>query len=94
MTNNTILKLIPQGDGFDAVCSIHPSYPNAQNHFINRVRFQKNNEVMVELDAGMNISDQPLIGIHISELENGDQVQVIWFSTSGEMGETAVVYQI
>ncbi len=94
MASNTLLKLVAAESGFDAICSIHPSYPNAASHHLNRVRFEKNDSLIAEIDMGPNVSAEPLIGVHVAELLPGDYISVRWFSTSGEMGESTLRYQI
>jgi hypothetical protein len=90
MRTSTLIKLVPAGNGIDVICSIRntsgPQFSN-NDHFVSRVTFSVNGDTVTEFDTGPGFSDNPVVGIHLSTLEQGDRIGVQWIDSSGNRGQ-------
>ena len=90
---STILKLMPQGDGFDILCSIHRKENaqlfNIENRFkiidsyIKKVEFKINSTTIAVLNVSKNFSRNPLVGVHVTSLKDNDILSVAWSDSVG-----------
>ncbi len=82
--------------GHDVICSVkHPmnTDPEYSKWYITTMSFYVNDVVAAELKLGPNVSRDPIIGIHLSELKNWDTVQVKWVDTRANRGSALVIVQ-
>ena len=92
MTNDTLIRIVGQGSGFDVLCSINHSKTkslHSQPGYITRIRFDVNDSPVMQIDLGPNLPDNPVIGIYLTALERNDRVSVIWNDTFGAKGSAA-----
>ena len=78
-----------QGSGFDVLCSInHSKFKNlhSQSGYITRIRFEVNDSLVIEMDLGPNLPENPVVGIYLTSLDTNDRVSVIWNDTFGTKG--------
>ena len=94
MSSSTLLKLVPAGNGFDVVCSIRNTAGEQFGndlHYVTRVTFSVNGETASVLNFGPGASDNPLVGIHLAGIANGDRVSVRWMDSSGNKGSARAI---
>ncbi len=57
-------------------------------HFIQRITLEHNGKVVVAVNTGVAISEDPLIGFRLKDAKQGDKLKVFW---SDNMGESATL---
>lgn len=57
-------------------------------HFIQRLTLEHNGKVVVTLNTGGGISEDPLIGFRLKGAKQGDKLKVFW---SDNLGESATL---
>jgi len=84
----TYLKLIQQNSGYDAICSIKrfPKKPNSHSNYIIKLKFFLNDKEISVFNLGPRIPNDPVFGVHISEITAGDKVTVQWTDTHAARG--------
>ena len=86
MSINTIISLTESENGYDITCSIRSvdRQNNRLHSYVTRVYFEVNDQIVTAFDTGKNISENPLFGIHLSSLKQGDRVSTVWISSNGD----------
>jgi len=57
-------------------------------HFIQRITLEHNDKLVVAVNTGVAISEDPLIGFRLKDAKQGDKLKVFW---SDNMGESATL---
>jgi sulfur-oxidizing protein SoxZ len=55
-------------------------------HFIQKVSIELNGKLVVVVDSGTAVSEDPLLGFRFKDAKNGDKVRVFWTDNLGESG--------
>jgi len=55
-------------------------------HFIQKLTIELNGKVVADVDMGIAISKDPLIGVAVKGSKAGDKVKVSWTDNKGEKG--------
>ena len=55
-------------------------------HYIQRVTLEHNGKVVVTMDTGAAVSENPLFGLQLKDAKQGDKLKVIWSDNKGESG--------
>ena len=55
-------------------------------HFIQKVTLEHNGKIVVVVDVGTAVSEDPLLGFRIKEAKHGDKLKVFWSDNLGESG--------
>ena len=55
-------------------------------HFIQKVNVELNGKVVVVVDTGTGVSEDPLLGFRLKGAKNGDKLKVFWTDNLGESG--------
>ncbi|MHB8727889.1 MAG: thiosulfate oxidation carrier complex protein SoxZ [Sulfuricaulis sp.] len=55
-------------------------------HFIQKVNVELNGKVVVAVDTGVAVSEDPLLGFRFKNAKNGDKLKVSWSDNLGESG--------
>ena len=55
-------------------------------HFIQKVVVEHNNKVVVVLDTGAGVSEDPLVAFRIKGAKPRDKIKVFWTDNMGESG--------
>ncbi|MDH5512919.1 MAG: thiosulfate oxidation carrier complex protein SoxZ [Gammaproteobacteria bacterium] len=53
-------------------------------HFIQRVTVEHNGKVIVTVNTGAAVSEDPLIGFRLKDAKHGDKLKVFWTDNQGE----------
>lgn len=61
-------------------------------HFIQKLSVELNGKVVADVDMGVAVSKDPLIGVRVKGTKAGDKIKVSWTDNKGEKGgaDTAV----
>lgn len=63
-------------------------------HFIQKVNVELNGKVVVVVNTGTAISEDPLLGFRLKGAKNGDKLKVFWSDNLGESGALEGVVDI
>lgn len=63
-------------------------------HFIQKVTVELNGKVVVVVDSGIGVSEDPLLGFRFKNAKNGDKLRVFWSDNLGESGSLDGVVDI
>jgi sulfur-oxidizing protein SoxZ len=63
-------------------------------HFIQKVNVELNGKVVVVVNTGTGISEDPLLGFRLKGAKNGDKLKVFWSDNLGESGTIEGVVEI
>jgi len=63
-------------------------------HFIQKVTLEHNGTVVADVDVGIAMSEDPLVGFRLKNAKNGDKVKVIWRDNLGESGSMEAVVDV
>ena len=55
-------------------------------HFIQKVNVELNGKVVVVVNTGTGVSEDPLLGFRFKCAKNGDELRVFWTDNLGESG--------
>ncbi len=99
MSRLTKMKLKQVGDKHQALVLVnHPMETGRRKdsktgelvpaHFIQKMEFKHNGNVVAEANMASGVSKNPLIGIEILGAKAGDKVEVSWTDNKGESGST------
>lgn len=55
-------------------------------HFIQKVNVELNGKVVVVVNTGTGISEDPLLGFRLKGAKSGDKIRVFWTDNLGESG--------
>lgn len=55
-------------------------------HYVQKITFEHQGQVVAEANLGPGVSKNPLIGIELEDAKPGDQVKVSWSDNRGESG--------
>jgi sulfur-oxidizing protein SoxZ len=55
-------------------------------HFIQKVNVELNGKVVVVVNTGTGISEDPLLGFRLKGAKSGDKLRVFWTDNLGESG--------
>lgn len=62
-------------------------------HFIQRVTFEHNGQVVAIADTGVGVSEDPLLSFRLGA-RNGDKVKIGWKDNKGESGAIEAVVEV
>ncbi len=54
------------------------------------ITFYVNHTIVAELQLGANMSQQPLVGIHLTTLQPDDEVSIMWLDSESGRGTASV----
>ena len=63
-------------------------------HFIQKVNVELNGKVVVVVNTGVAVSEDPLLGFRLKGAKNGDKLKVFWTDNLGESGTLEGVVDI
>ena len=55
-------------------------------HFIQKVNLELNGKVVVVVNTGTGVSEDPLLGFRLKGAKSGDKIRVFWTDNLGESG--------
>lgn len=55
-------------------------------HFIQKVNVELNGKLVIVVDTGTGVSEDPLLGFRLKGAKNGDKLKVFWTDNLGESG--------
>ena len=55
-------------------------------HFIQKVNVELNGKVVVVVNTGTGVSEDPLLGFRLKGAKSGDKIRVFWTDNLGESG--------
>jgi sulfur-oxidizing protein SoxZ len=55
-------------------------------HFIQKVTVEHNGKLVVTVNTGTAVSEDPLLGFRLKNAKNGDKLKVSWSDNMGESG--------
>ena len=55
-------------------------------HFIQKVNVELNGKVVVVVNTGTGVSEDPLLGFRLKGVKSGDKLRVFWTDNLGESG--------
>ena len=63
-------------------------------HFIQRVTIEHNGKVVITMDGGTAVSEDPLLGFRLMNAKKGDKVKISWSDNKGESGVAETVVDV
>ncbi len=90
----SLVKVSRVKDGYDVVCTVkHPVVINSEfsKWFISAMTFYVNDNVVAGMNLGPNMSANPIVGIHLKQLEPGDKITVKWMDSMMNYGSVQTV---
>lgn len=63
-------------------------------HFIQRITLEHNGKTVLTVDAGVGVSEDPLLGFRLKNAKQGDKVKVTWSDNRGESGTAETVIDV